>query len=228
MADNLQATPDPAGVTRTPTGDIASQQQTTNPEATTPQTSTTAETPTLINEPTESLVNQKTAEGGAPETYAQFNVPQGYELDSKVMEQATPMFKAMGLNQENAQKLVDFYITQTMESANEPYKVWNDMQTKWVNEVKQDPILGPRLNEVRTTISRAIDGMNDPKLAKEFREAMDYTGAGNHPAFIRAFYKLAQAVTEGRHIVGNGPSPAGQGRPGEVPSAAKAMYPNLP
>ena len=228
MADNPQATPDPSGVSRTPTGDIASQQQTTGPEGTTPQTSTTTETPTVLNEPVESLVNQKGAEGGAPETYAQFTVPSGYELDPKVMEEATPMFKAMGLNQENAQKLVDFYVNKTTASANEPYRVWNDMQAKWVDEVKRDPILGPRLNDVRTTISRAIDGMNDPKLAREFREAMDFTGAGNHPAFIRAFYKLAQAVTEGRHVVGNGPSPGGQGRQGEVPSAAKAMYPNLP
>lgn len=138
------------------------------------------------------------------------------------------MFKAMGLNQENAQKLVDFYVNKTMESANEPYKYWQETQEKWVKEVKSDPVLGPRLNEVRTTISRAIDGMNDPKLAREFREAMDYTGAGNHPAFIRAFYKLAQSVTEGRHVVGNGPSPASQRRAGEVPSAAQAMYPNLP
>src|SRR5262245_65330565 len=118
MSDNPQSTPDPSGVTRTPTGEISS--PATKPEATTAQTSTTTEKPTLINEPTESLVNQKT-EGGAPETYGQFTVPTGYELDPKIMEEATALFKGAGLSQDHAQKMVDFYVAKTMDSANEPY-----------------------------------------------------------------------------------------------------------
>lgn len=224
MSDNQPTTPE--GVARTPTGEIASQTQTTAPEATTPQTSTTtSEKPSVINEPAGSVVNQPSV---APEKYETFNVPEGYELDSKVAEEAGAIFKRMGLSQADAQSLVDFYTAKTTESANEPYKVWSDMQEKWVTEVKNDPVLGPRLNEVKTTISRAIDGLNDPKLARDFREAMDFTGAGNNPAFIRAFYKLAQLVTEGGHVSGNGPSPAGQGRRNAMPSAAQAMYPNLP
>jgi len=138
------------------------------------------------------------------------------------------MFKAMGLTQEQGQELVDFYTKHTTEAANAPYDLWNETQANWVKEVKADPVIGHRLDEVKTTISRAIDGLGDPKLAREFREAMDYTGAGNNPAFIRAFFKLSQAVTEGRHVAGNGPSPAGQANKATPPSAAAAMYPNLP
>jgi hypothetical protein len=227
MSDNQPTTPD--SIARTPTGEIASQTQTTTPAATTPQTSTTpTETPSLANQPGESLANQKPDAPKAPDTYANFTVPDGYELDPQVMTEASSIFKALNLQQADAQKLVDFYVAKTSESANEPYKLWQDTQEKWVKEVKDDPQLGPRLNEVKTTISRAIDGLNDPKLARDFREAMDYTGAGNNPAFIRAFYKLAQMVTEGGHVAGGGPSPAGQKAPGQQPSAAKAMYPNLP
>jgi hypothetical protein len=227
MPDNPVSTPDPSGVERTPTGEIASQQQTTAPEAKTAQTSTTTETPTLVNQPSGSVVNQPAATG-VPETYSQFNTPEGYVLDDGIVKEIQPMFKAMGLTQDNAQKLVDYYVNKTTESQNAPFQLWSDTQEKWVKEVKSDPVLGPRLDEVKTTISRAIDGLNDPKLAQQFREAMDYTGAGNNPAFIRAFWKLAQQVTEGRHVVGNGPSPQGQRRSGETPSAAQAMYPNLP
>jgi len=134
----------------------------------------------------------------------------------------------LNLSQEQGQKLVDFYTAKTAESANEPYKVWQETQEQWVKEVKADREIGHKLNEVKTTISRAIDGLNDPKLASAFREAMDFTGAGNNPAFIKAFYKLAQMVTEGGHVAGSGPSTASQRRAGEVPSAAQAMYPNLP
>jgi hypothetical protein len=58
---------------------------------------------------------------------------------------------------------------------------------------------------------------------------MDYTGAGNNPAFIKAFWKMAQALTEGGHVAGTGPAPIGQKPPGaaERPTAAKALYPNL-
>jgi antitoxin component of RelBE/YafQ-DinJ toxin-antitoxin module len=225
----------PEGVARTPTGEIASQTQTTTPEAKTPQTSTTPteQKPSLANEPGESLVNQKPpAEPpkgeGAPTEYAKFTVPDGYELDEGVAKEATVIFKEMNLSQTQAQKLVDFYTAKTNESVNQPYELWQETQDKWVKEVKSDPILGPKLNEVKVTISRAIDGLGDPKLAQDFRAAMDYTGAGNNPAFIRAFYKLAQMVTEGGHVAGGGPSPESQKRAGEIMSAAKAMYPNLP
>jgi hypothetical protein len=220
----------PEGVARTPTGDIASQSQTTSPEATTPQTSTTpTENPSLANQSGESLANQKTpTEGGAPEAYTTWTVPEGFQMDEAVSKEIGTLFKGMNLTQAQGQQLVDFYTAKTAESANQPYQAWQETQEQWVKEVKADRELGPRLNEVKTTISRAIDGLNDPKLARDFREAMDYTGAGNNPAFIRAFWKLAQMVTEGGHVAGGGPSPQGQRKAGETPSAARAMYPNLP
>jgi hypothetical protein len=230
MSDNPQSTQDTAGVQRTPTGEIATQTQTTDPKATTPQTSTTAtEKPSLANEPAGTVANQPAeTQTGAPAEYSTFAVPDGYELDTNVATEAGKIFKEMNLTQDQAQKLVDFYTAKTTESANQPYQVWNEMQEKWVKEVKNDPQMGPRLNEVKTTISRAIDGLGDPKLAQEFRAAMDYTGAGNNPAFIKAFWKLSQKVTEGGHVSGSGPSPAAQPNGGRPASAAQAMYPNLP
>ena len=230
MSDNPVSTQDSSGIDRTPTGDIATQTQTTTPAATTPQTSTTAtEKPSLANEPAGSLTNQPAdKQAGAPEAYSTFAVPDGYELDTGVATEASKIFKEMNLTQDQAQKLVDFYTAKTTESANQPYQVWNEMQEKWVRDVKADPQMGPRLNEIKTTISRAIDGLGDPKLAQEFRAAMDYTGAGNNPAFIKAFWKLASKVTEGGHVSGNGPSPAGQPNGSRPASAARAMYPNLP
>jgi len=227
MSETQATTPE--GVARTPTGDIASQTQTTG-QGTTPQTSTTAtENPSLANQSGESLANQTSkTEGGAPEAYTTWAVPEGFQMDETVSKEIGGLFKSLNLTQAQGQQLVDFYAKQTSESANAPYQTWNDMQEKWVKEVKADPVMGPRLNEVKTTISRAIDGLGDPKLAQSFREAMDFTGAGNNPAFIRTFWKLAQMVTEGGHVAGGGPSAASQRRAGEVPSAARAMYPNLP
>lgn len=240
MPDSQPSTPDSAGVERTATGAIASQTQTTTSAATTPQTSTTPAEPSqtdssLINTGEgKSLANQTApAVGpgtGAPEAYATFNVPDGFVLDEGVSKEAGDIFRGMNLSQEQGQKLVDFYVAKTSEAVNQPYQVWRDTQQKWVQEVKADPFLGPRLNHVTSTISKAIDQVanGNPKLADTFRQAMDYTGAGNHPAFIRMFYELASKITEGGHVAGRGPSPAGQSQRGEVPTAARAMYPNLP
>lgn len=240
MADNPQSTPD--SVARTPTGEIKDQGQTTDLKATTPQTSTTPETPapttapddkSLINQQDsgKSLANQTEApKEPVPETYAAFNVPEGYILDEEVAKEAGALFKKRGLTQAEAQEFVDFYVAKTNDAVNAPYEVWRQTQADWVKQVKSDPFLGPRLPQVTSTISKGIDliAQGNPKLADSFRQVMDFTGAGNHPAFIRMFYEMAARLTEGGHVAGKGPSPAGQKREGAMPTAAQAMYPNLP
>jgi hypothetical protein len=206
---------------------------------TTPQTSTQPETSTPTDEP-KSLVNQTQEKSlanqaapdtaGAPEKYEQFNVPEGYILDEETAKEAGGLFKSMNLTQAQGQQLIDMYVAKTNEAINAPYEVWRQTQQDWVKQVKSDPFLGPRLNHVTSTISKGIDvvARDNPKLAEAFRSVMDFTGAGNHPAFIRMFYELASRLTEGGYVAGKGPSPAGQAKPGEMPSAARAMYPNLP
>lgn len=168
------------------------------------------------------------APAGAPEKY-EFKLPDGFALDETASKEIDTLFREIGLGQDHAQKLVDYYVQKNQEAVEAPFKLWADTQKAWVDEIKADKDLGGRLPEVKTTIARAIDGLGDPKLAESFREAMDITGAGNNPAFIRAFYKLAQQVTEGGHVAGNGPAPQGQTGPGSRPaSAGAALYPNLP
>jgi len=157
-------------------------------------------------------------------------VPDGFTLDEDLAKEIGPKFKGMNLNQTQAQELVDFYVTHTKEAANAPFELWRQTQENWVKEVRADPVLGPRIPQVTQSISRMIDtvaGANT-KIAADFRQAMDFTGAGNHPGFIRMFYEISKLITEGTHVAGRGPSPAGQRPPGQMPSAAQAMYPNLP
>jgi len=143
------------------------------------------------------------------------------------MESVYSAFKNLNLSQEQGQYLMDLYGKEIAEAENAPYQIWRDTQEEWRNEIKNDPHLGGKLDEVRATVARAIDGLGDPKLAQDFRVAMDFTGAGNNPAFIRTFYKLAQMVTEGRPATGGGPSPAARPQGGKPASLAQAMYPHL-
>jgi hypothetical protein len=166
---------------------------------------------------------------GAPEKYEAFKAPEGFNLDEKAVADAAPLFKELGLSQVQAQKLVDQYAKLTVEASEAPYKAWQEMQEKWQGEVKADPEIGGKLDQVKASIGRALDSLGDPALVTQFKEAMDLTGAGNNLAFVKAFYKLSQQVNEGKAVTAGGPSKHGQTKPGTAPeSAAKALYPNLP
>jgi len=167
----------------------------------------------------------------APEKYADFKVPEGFTLNKEAVEAALPVFKELGLTQDQAQKLVDIQTKREAELAKSGQGDYAAMREGWRKEVLADNTLsaGGRVKpEVLQTIGRAIDGLGDTKLAGEFRQIMDTTGVGDNPAFVRAFFKLAQQVTEGRPTSGKGPSELGQKAPDSKPtSIANAMYPNL-
>ena len=210
---------------RTPEGQIkpvTSQSTVTTP---TPQTPTD----TTKGEEGKTLLNEKPKDQplvGAPEKYEDFKAPEGYEFKSETMDGARTLFKDLNLSQAGAQKLIDFYTAEVKDVMEAPQKAWEETRTKWLEEVKSDPEIGGKLDQVKTTVAKAIDGLGDTKLAFDFRQAMDFTGAGNNPAFIRAFYKLAQKLTEGTSVPGGGPSEVRA--PNQPPrSAAHVLYPNL-
>lgn len=192
---------------RTPTGEIVDQSA--------PVTSQTDST------------NVDTPAPRVPETYAAFSAPEGLAIDPALIEQAAPIFKELGLNQAQAQKLVDIAVKRQQDAISG----YQAMRADWVDQVNKDPEIGGKLDAVKAEIGKLYDafgGRNDPAI-KSFISAMDLTGAGDNPAFIKLFYKMAQKVNEGKHVTAGAPSPEGQRSPNTPakPSAAASMYPNL-
>lgn len=227
MNDQTAQTTDEAGVERTPTGEI--QDQKTSPQPTdsgeqgTSKSSDGSSGKSLLNQGKEGGEDKEPA--GAPEKYEDFTAPENFEIDKEALGEALPLFKELGLTQAQAQKLVDFYAKTSAKSSADLAQFVEDTQKKWVDEVNADPeIGGSKLGQVKATISKMLDGLGDRKLATSFREAMDMTGAGNNPAFIRVLYQLSRQVTEGAHVSGEPRGGAGS----KPKSAAAAMYPNLP
>ncbi len=209
---------------RTPTGELKDQSASTQT-----QTSTTESTETKPESTTTSK-ESTTTETGAPEKYADFTLPEGVKLDDTSLKSAQDLFKAQNLSQTQAQALVDFHVAQLKATTDASSKSYEDMRTDWQAKTKADPEIGFKLPAVKETVGRALATLNDPSLVAEFRAAMDLTGIGDHPAFIKAFYKLSQSVVEGKHVTGTQPSKFGQQAPGtnERPTAAHALYPNNP
>jgi hypothetical protein len=162
---------------------------------------------------------------GAPEKYSDFKLPDGVELSPEVVTEVSALFKEMNLSQTQAQKLVDFH-SKTLEAtaaavSKTSIDAWLAQKATWRSEIKADPEIGGKLGEVKASIGKMYDTLGNPTLVKEFKAAMDLTGAGDNPAFIKLFNKLAERLGEGTPVTGDTPKP----KPG---SPAQALYPNLP
>lgn len=187
---------------------------------------------TLLTQETKPKEGEAKPPVGAPEKYEPYKTPEGYTLNEDVAAEANGLFKELGLTQDQAQKAIDLYAKHALESFNSAQKSYKDMRADWVSKAKALPEIGTEIGagkKVNVAISKAIDGLGDPSLAKDFRAAMDLTGAGDHPAFIQVMYRLASKLVEGGPVNGRGPSAHGQAAPGGGrKTAAQEMYPNLP
>lgn len=238
-----QTTVDTSGVGRTAEGAIADGQTTQSDQSTTTTTQesstttdSTAEGKTLLTEgkaPEAKAEDKVKPEAtGAPEKYSDYKLPEGFTLDAEVKGKADALFKGLGLSQEAAQSLVDFYGDQIAKVASAPAEAYAAVTAEWRTASESHPDLRGKLGpgqEVNVRIAKALDSLGDPKLASDFRSLMDLTGAGNHQAFIRVIDKWAQKLTEGTHVAGNGPSKTGQSESGRESrsTAAAAIWPSL-
>lgn len=206
---------DPAS--RTPDGTIK------DASTSTPESTTTPTTP----EPKAGDPPKAPEAGVVPEKY-EFKAPEGYTLSDDLVNEITPIFKAAKIDAATAQTLMDFHAKQILAATKAPQDAVVAMREGWRTELKADAEIGSKLDEVKATIGKGIANL-PAELQTSFKQAMDLTGAGDHPAFVKAFYKLSQMLNEGTSVTGGGPSPHGQVAPGKDarPSLAQAMYPNL-
>lgn len=253
MAQEQQT--DTSGVTRTADGTIADQSQQTS-SSTEQNTSSQAQSTDTTKKPDSQATSTTKAETtakiddkslaskadakkedtkapqGAPEKYEAYTLPEGLELAPEAVEEANKLFKELGLPQAAAQKIVDQHIALMQKAQQAPVDFFNQTKDAWRKELINDKSLGNGKDNLsdatREAVGKTIASLGD--LAEPFKEAMDYTGAGDNPAFVRALVHLSQYVTEGKHVSGKGPSPLGQTPTGTAarPTAAQALYPNLP
>ena len=145
--------------------------------------------------------------------YEPFSLPEGVTVDPDSLATATELFRASSLDQEQAQKFIDLAVSREQAAAQRGAQAFVDLQNKWVSEIKADPdIGGNRLTASLASASRAIDRLAVPGL----REALNLTGAGNHPAVVKAFVRLGQMISEDRFLPGRDAAPAASRSPAEV------------
>jgi hypothetical protein len=129
----------------------------------------------------------------SPESYSDFTLPEGVELDEALMAKATPIFKELNLSQEDAQKLVDLQAEMVQEGARSQGESFNQLMKDWQNESANDKEFGGDKFEENIGIAKlAIDKFGTPEL----KELMEDHGVGNHPEMIRFMWKIGSLLKE--------------------------------
>ena len=145
-----------------------------------------------------------------PEKY-EFNLPEGMEMDTVMVEKAEPLFKDLGLSQEQADKVVELYAGQIQTQAEAYQKTiegWKDETIKTLGSTWQAEL---------SVATRFIDKYG----TEEVRTVLNDTGLGNHPEVVKMFIKAGKAF-------GNDSFPTGTNKntPTDPERAARKMFPN--
>lgn len=159
------------------------------------------------------------AKPSVPEKY-EFKFPDGFQADEKRIGELSEFAKTKGWDQDTAQAALDMHLKELKAQTDGIYNQWHDMQRTWQSEVGADKEIGNGQNglkpEAAKQVARAIDAL-PPALGQEFRKALNFTGAGNNPAVVKALHFLGQFFTEGKPVTGK---PAG----GAPKRAADVFY----
>lgn len=155
-------------------------------------------------------------ESAVPETYADFSLPEGVELDEATLEAATPIFKDLGLTQEQAQKLVDFQAEQVQAGQRKQADAFSQMMEDWQTQSRNDKEFGGDKFEENIAHARAaVSKFGTPELAK----LLEDHGTGNHPEMIRFMVRVGKLTAEDRPGVSSGATAEKQDR-------VSVLYPN--
>jgi hypothetical protein len=155
-------------------------------------------------------------QGTAPDTYADFAMPEGMPVDTAVLESATPLFKELGLSQEQAQKLVDFQAAQVQAGSQAQVDAFNQLTEDWRTQSMNDPEFGGDKFDENVSIARsAIESFGTPEL----KQLLEDHGVGNHPEIIRFMINVGKLTQE------DNPGSGGhQSRP--APDRVALLYPD--
>lgn len=140
---------------------------------------------------------------GVPETYGDFVLPEGVEMDKAALDKALPVFKEHGLTQAQAQAMIDLRTEGVNDMLGAQQTAWAEVQETWKAEALNDPETGgAKYDQTVSDARKAIHQFGGAPL----KAALDETGMGNHPQFIKAFALMGKAIGEDNLSFG---SPAG-------------------
>ena len=202
-------------------GQASGQQQQQTPPEGQQQQQTPPEGQQQQQTPPEGQQQQKPEEGkpqqGAPEQYEQFKMPDGYEVNSDLLQGFSDLARARNLTQEQAQEFIDLAAKQQQGLIQAQQDYWDEVREGWVQSLKDDAEYGgAKFDETIIRAQRVLKDHGSPELTKFLQD----TGYGDNKDLIVMLAKIDKLYGEALPAEG-GPSGKGSGK-----SAAETIYPN--
>ncbi len=168
----------------------------------------TEEKPTEIK-PEEKIVDAPKAEEIVVPTFEPFTLPENVTVDNDKLAEFTKTLGDFELKskapheemQALGQSLIDRHLAEMQRYTESLTSAWNKQKNDWKESFLKDPEFANRTN---TVVNAAIDTIGiyagDAKQQQEFRELMETTGVGNHPAMIRLLSNIKLAKPEPKQL----------------------------
>lgn len=130
---------------------------------------------------------------GAPETYEDFKVPEGMEIDTDLLSEASVVFKDLNLDQVSAQKLIDLQADSVQKQAIAQAEHWENTVSEWKETAKNDKEYGRSFfDESLVTAKEAINTFGNDA----FKQMLNTTGVGNHPEMVRFLFNVGKLIKD--------------------------------
>lgn len=158
----------------------------------------------------------------APDEYESFTLPDGFSVDDAALDKITPVFKELGLNQDQAQSLVTAYSELQTTSQEAQAEAWGQTLKSWENTVRNHETLGgDKLEASLSDAARAIDTVFGDE-ADQFRQFLNESGMGNHPYMFELLVKVGKGMSEDGYA-----QAAGDGAEASPDEIAEKHYPSM-
>lgn len=153
---------------------------------------------------------------GAPEGDAAYQLeglPEGTSVDEEALAAIAPVARELNLSNQGLSKIAGVYAEKVLPGVTQ--KVVSQIESDqaaltadWANQaqvaVKEDPVYaGQAMPVVRATAAKALDRFG----GSEFREFLEVTGLGNHPAMLKFAYQAGAAIAEDTTFEAGGAKP---------------------
>lgn len=129
---------------------------------------------------------------GAPEKY-EFTPPEGFDVDQETLTGYEDLAREAGLSQEQFAKVTEYGLKYFQDQLGKQAEINSSREMGWRKAALGDSDLSDGkalLPEVMQNAGKVFDQFGGDDL----RKALAETGAGNHPAVIRALNQIGKAL----------------------------------
>ena len=132
----------------------------------------------------------------AQPAYTDFTVPEGMELDTEALSEATPILQELNATQEQAQKMVDVAASMLSKAAKRMQEQHEAVVEGWRKETLETFGKDGEA-KFQENVGRAEEVVKH-FFNEDQRKVLTHYGLGNHPAFFAMCMAIAQGTGEDR------------------------------